>query len=580
MQNITLSYEVNPLERLFIDKALELLYPNTIDSFRLRLHNPKTLIEELISVCQSSLSGVLTNNEYAEATSKELVKAIKDDNHGLSFIKVDKKYFTSILSNRNKNNYNLVIQSCKLVLRDNINYSVGLYDELERITSSYSEETEFGTKKRILVLLNHLLVELVNKGYTKQFLYNFFQVMFVRDSHEQQSFAERLEVFKELITREEEEYTVIYNILGRDFKFEEFVKINSEYSKINKRFRILTRPTVPDRVNDFLESHKEDNLIYLKVRAKDYLKAIEMSMETISKDLDIYHLGFNKHFYKIDSQCAVIGTINTMKSSTYPSNFRIDGYIRSNMQVFEILLEKINKIKQNKVDKDSYDKIISAIRYYRTGSESPELETKLLNYWIGLEYIFTAFNNEEKTIDRIRNYFVKCHSLIYIKRNLHDFHKALRRLEIEIDGMNSDLNYLGVFRNYDEICNGSDNELVKFRAKFFQKWVESPGNITHALKNHQENLNWNLTRLYRIRNEIVHNAAIKKGIHIHISHLKYYLTFILNSILDYMADIPEENNEEITIEDYFIAQDIIFGSLNNRVISEYLRIENPSQIFF
>ena len=110
---------------------------------------------------------------------------------------------------------------------------------------------------------------------------------------------------------------------------------------------------------------------------------------------------------------AVVGTNNPEKSSTIPVNYQIDGYLNNNTEPFDRLLQKVNKMRWNNIDDESYDKIFSAIRYLRTGSESPELETKLLNYWIGLEYIFTSVNSEEKTIDRIRKYYPICHSLVY-----------------------------------------------------------------------------------------------------------------------------------------------------------------------
>lgn len=110
---------------------------------------------------------------------------------------------------------------------------------------------------------------------------------------------------------------------------------------------------------------------------------------------------------------------------------------------------------------------------------------------------------------------------------------------------------------------------------------EEPNKIDFALKRHSDNLYWNLTRLYRIRNEIVHNFEIKNGIYIHISHMKYYLSFILNSILDFMADEPSDiNNDKVTIEDYFITQEIIFGSLKSEKLEEFMKIDNLNQVFY
>ena len=47
-----------------------------------------------------------------------------------------------------------------------------------------------------------------------------------------------------------------------------------------------------------------------------------------------------------------------------------------------------------------------------------------------------------------------------------------------------------------------------------------------------------------------------------------------------MANRPADTNNDgkVTIEDYFIAQDIMLGSLNNRTIREYLNVHNPLEI--
>lgn len=592
MQNINLNYDVSRFERLFIDKGAELLFKNSIDSYRLRLHNPKTLIEELISVCQSSLTGFLTNNDYASSTAKELSKALEEGHDGINFVKVSKKHFKDTLAKPSSSNYSLLIQSSKLILKDNSNYLENVFATLVTEIGSFGTIVNDGSlkyhndlaasEKKIVVLSNHFFVGLISKGYNKHYISNFFQITFVYNTTAGRDFNARMNILKTLTTKAPEEFTVIFDVIGTAFQFDEFKRIDSRYELVTRQFRAILSSRASTKVNDFLEANNQNFMFYIKVKALDYYKAIEIAMEQISKDLDIYHLGYTKNSISIGEKCAVIGDVDPSKSSTFPSNFQIDGYVRSGADVFDVLWKKIQKIKQNDIDSDSYDKIISAIRYYRTGSESPELETKLLNYWIGLEYIFTSKNSELKTIERIRTFFPTCHALIYIKRNLWDFHKTIRRLGIDnqITGYNDDLIYLTNQPIYEEIIAHSPNELLKFRASYFQKWVEDPSNIEQSLRRHTTNITWNLTRLYRIRNEIVHNAAIKQGIYVHISHLKYYLTFILNSILDFMAEIPVDvdNDGKVSIEDYFNAQSIMVGSLKNSTIKKYTKVENPSQI--
>ena len=89
--------------------------------------------------------------------------------------------------------------------------------------------------------------------------------------------------------------------------------------------------------------------------------------------------------------------------------------------------------------------------------------------------------------------------------------------------------------------------------------------IQQRILKHRKNLDWHLARTYRIRNEIVHDAAIHLNIDLITGNLKYYLTYILNSIIDYLDNTPADLNmdEKISIEDYFILQHIRYESMIN-----------------
>lgn len=191
MQKIVLTYDVNIFERLFIEKSIESLYRNSIDSYRLKLHNPKTLIEELVKITQSSIDGVLTNNDYVKATSQELIKFLEKDQE-LIFNSISKQYFVKILNKAERNNYKLIIQASKLILKDNLSYLQNLITILTTKIRSYSTLVDANhnvitesrqlfedTKKHILLLVDYLHIALINEGFTKQFLYNTIQSIFI-----------------------------------------------------------------------------------------------------------------------------------------------------------------------------------------------------------------------------------------------------------------------------------------------------------------------------------------------------------------------------------------------------------------
>jgi len=92
-----------------------------------------------------------------------------------------------------------------------------------------------------------------------------------------------------------------------------------------------------------------------------------------------------------------------------------------------------------------------------------------------------------------------------------------------------------------------------------------------------------LTRCYRIRNEIVHDAAIHLNIESITGNPKYYLTFILNSLISYLDDTPVDINMNgfLSIEDYFILQEIRYNSLLKSVfnIDQLMEEISATEIF-
>lgn len=106
--------------------------------------------------------------------------------------------------------------------------------------------------------------------------------------------------------------------------------------------------------------------------------------------------------------------------------------------------------------------------------------------------------------------------------------------------------------------------------------------VTHStLAKHEQNLEWNIARLCRKRNEVVHDAAILSSQEDIVSHLRLYLVFIINSLIDFFIESPLDTNGDgtISIEDYFtyneIRLDTIRFSKAHNPYCELLDVKNP-----
>lgn len=286
MQKIEYNYSLTETQQLFVEKGLELLYKNTLDTFRLRLHSPKSIIQELSNVCKEARDGLLTNNEYAVATSNEAKLLLKPSTDGLVFQSINREYFIDLIKSPKAENHNRIIQASNLLLQENADYCNSLFDQIETLLNKTEEQlSEISRPKELLNSLTHYLcVELTNLGYTKQYLHHFFRTIFVH-INDSLSFGDRFNIWKGLGGPEYEKYAVLYHILGDSFQFPEFEQIDSEYELVNKKYRSLLPDEISESVKRFIEDKKVHNLISLKVEALDHYKAVELSRARLTPSL-------------------------------------------------------------------------------------------------------------------------------------------------------------------------------------------------------------------------------------------------------------------------------------------------------
>ena len=102
---------------------------------------------------------------------------------------------------------------------------------------------------------------------------------------------------------------------------------------------------------------------------------------------------------------------------------------------------------------------------------------------------------------------------------------------------------------------------MKFKDWFF-KSTTGPANGTDYLNRHKENLEIHFTRIYRLRNEIIHDAAMNTNNQLIVSNLRYYLTFILNEAIDYLSNA--NTNGCTSIEDYFLSNELRLGNIQHQ----------------
>ena len=568
MQTIKLIKSYTPAEKFLAEKVIELVFYKTIDSHRARLNNPKWILQEIKYVLQDWHANKIKNFEKTiRPVIFEALQLLKDD-RVLVFAKIDKSYFYSLLGECSEKNYLHLYHAVNLILESNKSYLQRLFDiievEIVRINKIGAQAFNVSELKILNTLADHLGTELINYGYSKGFLYSEITILFSDTTAK--PFRDAFNNLKVLGSREQEEFIVIFQlnqIAGKTKNIELKSKLELSNEEREKFASINKKAT------DFFSKSK-GIYYYLKVSLKgwDYLSVVEKAKKELFTTMDILHLGFPDNPFDFYKQCLVVESNRRELTNVQPVSYITDGNYKNNQDLYDLLQEKITRLSDKReIQRESIQKIISAFRHLRLGRDADELEQKFINYWIGLEYLFSNYDINDNTINRLKEYFIHAHSIAYIKRNLTEFCLDIKRLKLDdqIPDFDFNLYFLKDVAIFDYIINNFSisNPLLAFRAECYKQFITDKKAIGKVILKHRSNLEWHLTRCYRIRNEIVHDAAIHLNIESITGNLKYYLTFILNGLISYLDDTPIDINMNgfLSIEDYFLLQEIRYNSL-------------------
>jgi hypothetical protein len=138
------------------------------------------------------------------------------------------------------------------------------------------------------------------------------------------------------------------------------------------------------------------------------------------------------------------------------------------------------------------EKIRSAIRFYKLGNESIEMEHKILNYWIGFEQLFAAVDSEEDSIKRIKSFFIAMNGALYMQSRLQ---YLIRSIEKRCDTRIKPADLAGPV----DLVKG--NTLLSKRLIYYKSWFADRKQIKTLLMKHVSKLEQHITRIYRMLKE-------------------------------------------------------------------------------
>jgi len=577
-------------QRFFIEKSLELLYLGSMDSYRVKLNNPKTILKELKYCLQEYETGRIrhfhtlkTKEKDKKATVDEAIILLCSDKPNYLFFKsISQKYLELLLKTIDEFNYKKVISSIDILLCENQQYLKAVADGLESLLTA--DASIFAALEEVDHTLNILFSELINKGFSKGFLYRLVYGIFVNSLGTNNIFIDHFQNFKTRILDNDVEHTVIFRIDTTQKVYDSISTISEPKLSLSDNIDDIQLSEIlrKKELASFNAPGNARKFIHCKVKATDYLAALKRARSVLSEYLDVINLGLSDESLQIHHRAIVIDSRSPYSGNFQPNVHILDGKYRVTKDHYLEFTKKLPVILNDHfIINETKEKIKSAIRYLRLGNQSSEVEHKFINYWIGLEYLFSNYESQH-TINRIKEHFINAHCLAYVKRNAHNLKNDFTQLSTKdktlVPAYNaSDDGFLKEDSFYNEVFTNllSKFPLLAYRGMKLKQWFfknGKTGNAKDYIKAHKEHLEIHFTRIYRLRNEIIHDAATNTNNEQITSNLRYYLTFILNELIDFLS---KPTTDRKSIEEYFILNEIKLGNIeqNGYLLEDLLNVD-------
>lgn len=570
----------NSLKKYFWEIMREFFAIWTPRFYKVNISNPKRLLEELKNYInytewdwylQADHVKFLIE-EYLYRSSKDIVynkynKNFQEFNDFLRKNTEEKNNITNIKQNELyyfidelKNRLNPVIRSLQKW------YFPEVINQLSVILSKNEQEIkpwDFTLLKKVCYSFS---TEILRKWYSRAYIYENIQKYLIHNNNNESKFIslfndeiKEYEVYLKIITKKSDIINVfqnnfwIGNVYTWDFPFYVDQTFHSKHWEKNTSFwRFFAKNKNWDDSSFWLKLERK-GIDYWRVwnLVVDEINVLfdELKFEYTSDNITLFHHALTK-----DNDGNIMFVCISDILNIHRKN--------SSLSFFQSNNEKIKRIYDSEVINNSTkEKFKTIFRFYRYFLEANTLEHKFLNLWIWWEHIFSLnFKKESQTWKNIQTYYPYIDSITLIEDILKDIIQVqLNWKNNNLDSLLSDDPKYRVTNLYKIIKEKSNNwnELLKYdflkeddlvKVKLFRlhEKFKSPKKF---VENNKNKVKWNLYRLYRVRNSIVHRWNIDflwLPIEMLVVDLENYYTNLLDVILSRLsANERFENIEQL-----------------------------------
>ncbi|WDU78846.1 hypothetical protein [Lysinibacillus sp. G01H] len=531
-------------ELFFLEVWIELTNDETHASYRPKVMNLKLILDELITYLDESIQGQTNFKHYVDQIAKETKGFLEKEKKIFNQNKLILSQFMASLENvlefskrKEKEIENayadlVIFKKLQLFLKNN-------YKDL--IIYSLKESIKNDEKKQILIFTSAIISYFISEGITLKKLYFCQNQLFIWENNK--TFEERLdEALRSL--NYEKKFTVFLKMTSSHQFSYDYPKVNDVYfyNSIDKNI-FSNVPSIFSEISDFIRYAK------VIVKTSDPHRASLIARASVEKALDFImftsvpqNVEFAYQSYVVES--SLDSTLNHLYKHDYDSSF-------TPLTLSELLS------KNNKLEKRSKKRLESSLKFFRMGLSTSTEHIAFTNTWTAIEYLLTGNKANIDIKKKMSDEAIKILSIDYISSLLVDLKKNLDKFEVpcdvDDDWVNvSNKDFLDLIRETNKLQtltnNVNDSYLLKYRLEELSDKFKTNEKVLDYITEHNLRVEWQLSRIYRIRNIIAHEAH-KSDVTLLLPHLRMYCFTILET---YFRLIKLNENDLEDIDDLLI----------------------------
>jgi len=391
------------------------------------------------------------------------------------------------------------------------------------------------------------LTQLVNDGYSAKF------ISIQANKH----FYPRINTIDnpEII----DDFLGIFN--GQEQKYQVVFRVNKQHQRFIKTLdgvellETLQAKGASSFEAEFLRKKNHDKFIILERKGLDPFSAAESGRHLLLDNAAIYRLyDHNYKFNKSELKCGVYNEQDYFFSISEEAS----AVQRAKTPRKEMFQEKLGNIETAVLESikrknvTEFLSLMNAIRAHSLSLDSDSEQNQLLDLWSIFETILDISNKH--TSDRILQV---CTYLVPILKRKY-FYSLFSQLAYDIKNY-SEQSYLSIvngatdeFNEIRKLCefilldtrkaerdtfliSCSDFPLLKERIEYYHQQLSSPLNIYGFAAKHSERVRWQVMRIYRNRNLIIHNGKASPYLKLLVENLHSYVDDFLEHVIQNMT---------------------------------------------